>query len=105
MKEQQEKYSLPEGWVWVKIEDISLRIHYGYTASATKEDTGIKLLRITDIQENKVKWESVPFCDIQPDDVEKFKLKENDIVFARTGATVGKSFLIPKNIPKAVFAS
>ncbi|SMP20593.1 restriction endonuclease subunit S [Chryseobacterium profundimaris] len=105
MKEQQERYDLPKDWIWVKIEDISLRIHYGYTASATKENTGIKLLRITDIQDNKVKWEKVPFCDIKPDDVGKYELMENDLVFARTGATVGKSFLIPKNIPKAVFAS
>lgn len=105
MKEQIEKYNLPKGWVWTKIEHISLRIHYGYTASATQNDTGIKLLRITDIQDNKVNWENVPFCEIQPNDIDKFELKENDIVFARTGATVGKSFLIPKNIPKAVFAS
>lgn len=105
MKEQQEKYVLPEGWTWTKIEEISLRIHYGYTASATQNDTGIKLLRITDIQDNKVDWRNVPFCSIQPDDIEKFQLKENDIVFARTGATVGKSFLIPKNIPTSVFAS
>src|SRR5690606_4775680 len=105
MKEQAEKYNLPEGWVWAKIEDISLRIHYGYTASATQNNTGIKFLRITDIQDNKVNWKDVPLCDIPHDDIEKFELKENDIVFARTGATVGKSFLIPKNIPKAVFAS
>lgn len=105
MKEQQEKYNLPEGWVWTKIEHISLRIHYGYTASATQNDTGIKLLRITDIQDNKVRWENVPFCYIQPVDIERFVLKENDIVFARTGATVGKSFLIPKSIPRTVFAS
>lgn len=105
MKEQQEKYDLPKGWVWTKLKDISLRIHYGYTASSTQNDTGIKLLRITDIQNNKVFWENVPFCHIESHDVKKFELKENDIVFARTGATVGKSFLIPKNIPKTVFAS
>ncbi|WP_449387195.1 restriction endonuclease subunit S [Chryseobacterium lineare] len=105
MKEHQENNMLPEGWVWAKIEDISLRVHYGYTASATQNNTGIKLLRITDIQNNKVNWETVPFCEIQTDNIEKFRLKENDIVFARTGATVGKSFLITKSIPKAVFAS
>lgn len=105
MKEQQEQYNLPENWVLTTIEEVSLRIHYGYTASAIQNNTGTKLLRITDIQNNRVDWESVPFCNIQSDDIEKFKLKENDIVFARTGATVGKSFLIPGNIPKSVFAS
>ncbi|QEH42854.1 restriction endonuclease subunit S [Chitinophaga sp. XS-30] len=105
MSEQKEKYDLPEGWKRVKLKDISLRIHYGYTASAVKEDTGIRFLRITDIQDSKVNWQKVPFCTIQSSNIDKFLLKEGDIVFARTGATVGKSFLIPQNIPKSVFAS
>lgn len=105
MSEQQEKYYLPENWAWTKLKNISLRIHYGYTASSTQNDTGIKLLRITDIQNSKVNWKNVPFCNITVSDIEKFKLRENDIVFARTGATVGKSFIIPKNIPQSVFAS
>lgn len=77
MRELQEKYSLPGGWEWTRLKNISLKIHYGYTASATQNNTGIKLLRITDIQNNRVDWESVPFCNIQPDDIEKFELKEN----------------------------
>lgn len=105
MKEEQDKYDLPVGWVSVKLKDISLRIHYGFTASSTQNDTGTKLLRITDLQQNKVNWTEVPFCKIQTSEIKKYLLKENDIVFARTGATVGKSFLIPKNIPKSVFAS
>lgn len=105
MSEQKEKYDLPEGWKSVKLKDISLRIHYGYTASAVKEDTGIRFLRITDIQDSKVNWQKVPFCTIQSSNIDKFLLKKGDIVFARTGATVGKSFLIPPNIPKSVFAS
>ena len=37
--------------------------------------------------------------------VKKYLLKEGDLVFARTGATVGKSFLIKGNIPESVYAS
>lgn len=96
---------IPNNWIRVKVEDISLRIHYGYTASSVKKNTGTKLLRITDIQNYKVNWEEVPFCEISTHDIEKYLLKENDIVFARTGATVGKSFLIQGNIPQSVFAS
>jgi type I restriction enzyme S subunit len=96
---------IPHGWQRIKVMDISLRIHYGYTASSIKKNTGIKLLRITDIKDYKVNWEEVPYCEITPDDVERFLLIENDIVFARTGATVGKSYLIQGCTPKAVFAS
>jgi type I restriction enzyme, S subunit len=38
-------------------------------------------------------------------EIEKYRLGKNDLLFARTGATVGKSYLIPGSIPEAVFAS
>ena len=97
--------NIPNNWKEIKIEDISLKINYGYTASSTATDTGVKFLRITDIQDYKVNWDEVPFCKIDENDIEKFLLQEGDIVFARTGATVGKSYLIEGKIPKAVFAS
>jgi len=93
-------------WIECKIEDIADKIHYGYTATAKQERNGVKYLRITDIQNGKVDWNNVPICDIDDIEIEKFQLFPNDLVFARTGGTVGKSYLIPNNIPaKAVFAS
>ena len=71
-------------------------ISYGYTAKASFEINGPKFLRITDIQDGNVNWEDVPSCEIAKADYEKHKLFVNDIVFARTGATTGKSFLIKK---------
>jgi type I restriction enzyme S subunit len=44
----------------------------------------------------------VPFCNCPYPD--NYLLEENDLIFARTGGTTGKSFLIRK-CPKAVFAS
>ena len=96
---------LPGSWVWTTIGDISDLIHYGYTASSTIESVGPKMLRITDIQNNLVNWETVPYCRIKEEEIQKYLLREGDLVFARTGATVGKSFLIRGNIPEAVFAS
>ena len=96
---------LPEGWAETKIGEISDRIHYGYTAKSQRKPIGTKLLRITDIQNNNVIWDNVPYCNIVDADKEKYLLKTNDLVFARTGATVGKSYLIPSNIPESVFAS
>lgn len=77
---------------------------YGYTASSTQEKIGPKLLRITDIQEGKVDWDNVPYCICSSGDNKKYELKNDDIVFARIGATTGKSFLI-KNPKEAIFAS
>ncbi|MEO0123201.1 MAG: restriction endonuclease subunit S [candidate division WOR-3 bacterium] len=96
---------LPEAWRWTNVNDIADKIHYGYTASAIEKPVGPKMLRITDIQNNKVDWKSVPYCQIGPEEKQKYLLNEGDLVFARTGATVGKSYLVKGNIPEAVFAS
>lgn len=77
---------------------------YGYTESATNDPIGPKFLRITDIQDNQVEWNKVPYCKITNDDFEKYRLSYGDIVVARTGATTGKSFLI-EDVTDAVFAS
>ncbi len=98
-------FEIPNVWSWTDIRSISIKIHYGYTASSNLEEVGPKLLRITDIQNNKVSWNEVPYCQIENEQKDKYLLKEGDFVFARTGATVGKSFLILGEIPEAVFAS
>ena len=95
-----------KNWKNINVEDIALRINYGFTASSTKKNTGVKFLRITDIQEYNVDWARVPYCEIDTDIIRKYLLSEGDIVFARTGATVGKSFLIrEEKLPDAIFAS
>ena len=95
-------FELPEGWEWTKLGCITDVIQYGLSNSA--ESTGdYRLLRITDIQDGYVDWESVPFTNT--DAAKKYLLHKNDIVFARTGATVGKSFLITDLPYDSVYAS
>lgn len=94
---------IPNNWTWVRLLTISNKIQYGLGYPSAKEGNN-KYLRITDIQNNKVDWTSVPFINIKEDE-QQYLLENNDIVFARTGATVGKSYLVfnpPKN---ATFAS
>jgi len=91
------------GWRVVPLGEIAA-ISYGYTAKASSEPVGPKFLRITDIQDNSVNWDTVPFCSIGATEHRRHVIKDGDIVFARTGATTGKSFLI-KNPPDAVCAS
>ena len=88
-------------WEEKEIKEVCDHPQYGYTASAKQEKVGPKFLRITDIQNGRVNWETVPYCKCE--DVEKYNLEKGDIVFARTGATVGKSYLIDKISDKSVF--
>lgn len=92
-------------WIEIELEKVSQSIQYGYTASSTSENVGPKFLRITDIQNRKVNWDEVPYCEIDPEKVEKYQLTKGDVLFARTGATVGKTFLIRGEVPASVFAS
>lgn len=85
--------------------EIADAIDYGVTASASTIDTGTKFLRITDIQDGYVDWATVPYCDAPPAKLLSAALSDGDIVFARTGATTGKSFLIKSPPRGAVFAS
>jgi len=83
---------------------LSSVIHYGFTASARLSGNA-KLLRITDIQDGKVQWDDVPFCEIDKKGLCNYQLENDDIVIARTGGTVGKSFVISDISVVAVFAS
>ena len=102
----EQPYKLPDSWVWVRLGDIIDNIKYGYTASS-QENGDAKLLRITDIQNDEVNWDTVPYCQISEEEFKTYQLKVRDILIARTGGTIGKTFLIkeiPKNL-KSVYAS
>ena len=90
-------------WMEKRLAELA-RINYGYTESASLDAVGPHFLRITDIQGSKVDWGAVPYCRIDKSDLTKYELKDGDIVFARTGATTGKSYLV-QDPPESVFAS
>jgi len=84
--------------------EIAEFVQYGYTTSASKHPVGPRFLRITDIVPSQIDWDSVPYCEIDEKVKDKFLLASDDIVIARTGATVGYAKLI-RNNPESVFAS
>lgn len=91
-------------WNGTTLADVSRDVSYGFTESATSEMVGPKFLRITDIQGGVVNWESVPYCPISADNHDKYKLKNGDIVVARTGNSTGENYLF-RGGADAVFAS
>ena len=103
IEEDEIPFEIPESWCWCRWGELSELIQYGYNAPA-KESGRIKMVRITDIQNGKVQWNTVPFCEISDTDIQVYQLRKNDILFARTGGTVGKSFLVDEEPENAVFA-
>ena len=96
-------FEIPDGWEWERWGNIALSIQYGYNAPAI-ERGDIKMVRISDIHDNIVQWKDVPFCNMEAYDIDNYLLKENDILFARTGGTVGKSFLVQSIPEPAIYA-
>ena len=100
--EEEIPFEVPEGWEWTRLGNLSSLIQYGLSNSAEAQGTH-RLLRITDIQDGKVNWKDVPFTTVE--NAENYLLRKDDIVFARTGATVGKSFLVTELPFESVYAS
>lgn len=84
--------------------DVSADIAYGYTESASDEKVGPRFLRITDIQDGVVDWQTVPYCPISESDHQRYRLHPGDIVVARTGNSTGENYLY-RGTEDAVYAS
>lgn len=87
----------------VSVREITENIQYGYTEKASESEIGPKYVRITDLKDGQVNWDTVPYCKCE--EPKQYLLRQNDLIFARTGATTGKTHLFRDIPPYAVFAS
>jgi len=92
-------------WKTYKLGDICEDISYGYTESASWENVGPKFLRITDIQNDFINWNNVPYCPITKENHVKYRLEVGDIVIVRTGASTGVTTVFKDKDIDAVYAS
>lgn len=101
--EDEKPFEIPESWEWCRWGELAFNIQYGYNAPALPSGD-IRMVRISDIQNSEVRWNTVPFCNIKDDEISSYLLGDNDILFARTGGTVGKSFLVKKVPYPSIYA-
>ena len=76
-------FEVPESWQWERWGNLSYFIQYGYNAPA-EEAGDIRMVRISDIQDGKVLWATVPFCHINKSEIDTYLLQKDDILYART---------------------
>ncbi len=90
-------------WKYHHLGELCSDIEYGLTASA--EDNGDTIfLRITDINDSGKLCGSIKYISVSQSTFDKYELKQNDILIARSGATAGKPY-IHKSIGRFIFAS
>lgn len=84
-----------EDWEQRKLGELSSSFEYGLNAAAKAYDGENKYIRITDIDDDsrEFKQEDITSPDTDLSSAENYKLSEGDILFARTGASVGKSYI------------
>ena len=93
-----------EVWEEVSLSDVAEGFEYGLNAAATAYDGEHKYIRITDIDDDTHTY--INQNPVSPSGVfeERYRVRENDILFARTGASAGKSYLYRKNDGNLFFA-
>ena len=114
MAEQHEKTLVPQirfagfadPWEQRKLGEVAYGFEYGLNAAASDFDGEKKYLRITDIddQTREFRTDDLSSPDINNPIDDKYLLKEGDILFARTGASVGKTYLYKASDGKTYYA-
>lgn len=92
----------PFGWEQATLKDVAIgKLTYGSGASSCVYDGNIRYIRITDIDDNGKLNDDI----VSPSVVEeKYLLNDGDILFARSGATVGKTYRYHKSDGKCLYA-
>lgn len=91
-----------KGWVEKRLGEVCEgKLSYGTSSPSCTYDSQVRYIRITDIDDNGNLLDDL----VSPKQYEpKHVLEEGDVVFARTGATVGKSYLYSQSDGKCVYA-
>lgn len=88
-----------DAWEQRKLSELSDTFEYGLNAAAKEFDGENKYIRITDIDDasHEFNGDDVTSPDTDLANAENYKLADGDILFARTGASVGKTYIYKKS--------
>lgn len=91
-------------WEEKKLGEVCAPLTYGMNAAAVKYDGENKYIRITDIDDESHLYKNDGLVSPDGELDDKYLVSENDILLARTGASVGKSYLYDKKDGKLYYA-
>lgn len=99
--------TVPEGWVWARVANLSKAIQYGTSEKANEDTTGMPIVRMGNIQEGKLVFDNLKYLPNEYPQLDDFMLQDGDVLFNRTNSAelVGKTAVYKSIHPKAIFAS
>ncbi|AEW85369.1 restriction modification system DNA specificity domain-containing protein [Flavobacterium columnare ATCC 49512] len=93
---------IPQNWELKRVKDIINKIGSGVTPKGGSEvyvDFGIPLIRSQNVYDDGLRLDDVSFIDEETNNkMKSSQLKPNDILINITGASIGRSCVVPKNI-------
>ena len=97
---------IKHAWEQRKLGELAATFGYGLNAAAKSFDGRHKYIRITDIDESTRRFlcSSLTSPDIDFEEAAPYRLAEGDVLFARTGASVGKSYRYVRTDGEVYFA-
>jgi type I restriction enzyme S subunit len=90
-------------WPEVTLAQVCGKPQYGAIAKGTAAAVGPKFVRQTDIVSGRIDWKSVPFCDLDQSEFNKYAIQPGDLLISRLGAGVGTAATV-REAHNAVFA-
>jgi type I restriction enzyme S subunit len=100
---QTELGEIPEDWNITTVSQITKSHKQGYYTKDRYVNIGVRLVRITDLYNPKIDYESMPLLAITENDFNQYKIQKGDFLFARSGA-IGRYGIVEDNID-AIFGS
>lgn len=99
--------TLPATWVWTRVGQISDLIQYGTSEKASDNASGIPVLRMGNIQDGMLVYDSLKYYPQEWESTKDYLLEDGDVLFNRTNSPelVGKTAVYKKSHPRSVFAS
>jgi type I restriction enzyme S subunit len=87
--------------VW-SLAEVCFPPQYGAIATTKEEPEGPLFIRQTDIKAGRIEWDSVPYCDLQQSEINKYSVQNGDILVSRLGS-IGHAAIV-RGEHNAVFA-
>ena len=105
-KRRFKEFELDGEWVQTTLKEVAENFEYGLNAAAKEFDGINKYIRITDIDDMSREFLQLNLCspDVNLEKLDKYLLTEGDVLFARTGASTGKTYYYKRTDGRVYFA-